>query len=496
MTENETAELGQTEGAEGQEEQDYEYPITVEDTGPNAKRITVEIPRERIDEKLKEQFKELRQQAVIPGFRNGHAPQKLIEKRFAADVRDQVRRALINESYNQAVDKNTLQVIGEPDFDNPDAIQLPDEGPLKYSFQVEVQPEITLPDLSNLRVRKHRVQIKDENVDQAMSNLREQQGALVPVEDRGIEPKDYLIADVHIKVDGNVIAHQHDAQLVARPAQLGGFQIDDLPQQLAGAKAGETRTARIKAPDDFPNEQFRGKEVEFEFAIKDIKRLELAEVTPAFLEELGFENEQELREALRQQMQEKLDFDVRQDMREQVNRYLMENVHVQLPEKLSDKQTDRVVGRRAVDLMQRGVPKEVVEANIERLRGAAQDEAARELKLYFILQKLAEQQKVEVTEGELNGRIAMLAAQRGQRPEKLKQQMAKDNTLAQLYLQMCEQQALDKVLANVQVEEVELKPEEQGQAAEAASTPSAAEARGTTPPPAEGGQQEGGQPQG
>src|SRR5438270_9593633 len=98
------------------------------------------MPPDRIQTKLEEQFKELRQQAAIPGFRPGHAPQKLIEKRFASDVKEQVRRSLISESYQQAVDKNKLQVLGEPQFDNPDLIQLPEAGPLTYSFEVEVQP--------------------------------------------------------------------------------------------------------------------------------------------------------------------------------------------------------------------------------------------------------------------------------------------------------------------------------------------------------------------
>jgi trigger factor len=480
MTEEQTALVGPSEAAEGQEEQ-FQYPIKVEDVGPGAKRISVEIPRERIEAKLKEQFKELRQQAAIPGFRSGHAPQKLIEKRFASDVKDQVRRALIGESYEQAVQKNALQVIGEPEFDDAEKIQLPEEGSLEYSFQVEVQPEITLPPLFGLKVRKPKIEIKEENIDQAMHNLREQQGALVPVEDRGVEAADYLIGDVHVKLDGNVIAHQNDAQVVARPGRIAGLQVDDLVEQLAGLKSGETRSIKVKVPDDHPNEQMRGKEVEVEIALKEIKKMELAAVTPAFLEDLGFENEKQLRDALREQMVEKINFDVQQAMREQVNRYLLQSVQLQLPEKLSQKQTDRVVSRRAVDLMTRGIPREQVEANVDRLRSGAADEAARELKLYFILQKVAAQQNVAVSEGELNGRVAMLAIQRGQRPEKLKQQMTKDGTLTNLYVQMLEQKAIDQVLARAQIEEVELKADDTNEApAEAAGAADASSAEGSS----------------
>lgn len=454
MAENETG------AAVEEQEETFEYPIKVEDAGPGTKKVSIEIPRERIEAKLQEQFKELRQQAAIPGFRVGHAPQKLIEKRFSTDVKDQVRRALISESYEQAVEKNQLQVIGEPQFDNPDAIQLPESGSLSYSFEVEVQPEIKLPELMNLKVKKPKIEVTDENVAQALTNLRDQQGTLVPVEDRGVEEKDYLVADVHVKDGDNVVAHQHDAQIVVRPGRLAGIQVDDLADRLKGLKAGEKREFKLSAPDTHPNEQMKGKEVTVEIALKDIKRLEPAEINQEFLESLGFQNEAELNDALRQQMVERINYDVQQSMREQVNKYLLDNVQIELPTKLSDRQADRVVNRRAMDLMMRGVPREQIEANLEKLTGGAKDEAIRELKLFFILQKIAADQNVDVDEAELNGRIAMLAAQRGRRPEKMKQEMSKDGSLANLYVQLREQKAIDKVLETAELEEVDVKAEQ------------------------------------
>src|SRR3954463_16584275 len=111
MKEEAMAEQETGDGEVATEEQPYSYNVTIEDLGPATKKVSVEIPEERIKEKLAEQFKELRSQAAIPGFRVGHAPQKLIEKRFAGDVKDQVRRALVSESYEQALEKNSLQVI-------------------------------------------------------------------------------------------------------------------------------------------------------------------------------------------------------------------------------------------------------------------------------------------------------------------------------------------------------------------------------------------------
>jgi trigger factor len=453
-----------TGGAAAVAEQDFEYPIKIEDAGPGEKKVSVEIPAERIRSELQRQFKELRSQAAIPGFRPGHAPQKLIEKRFDKDVKDQVRGSLIRESYEQAIEKHKLQVLGEPDFGRDQKLDLPDDGSLSYTFSVEVQPEFTLPELSGVKVRKPKIDIKDENVDQAMQNLREQQGALVPVEDRGVQPKDFLFADVYVKVDGNVVAQQHGAQVVARPGRIGGIQIDDLDKQLEGLKTGETRTLKVSIPDTHPNEAIKGKVVEIGVELKDLKRLELAEVTPEFLADLGFENEQELRDALKEQMVEKINYDVQQNLREQIHKYLLDNTKVELPAKLSDRQADRVVSRRATDLLMRGIPRERLEANLEALRGGAKEEGIRELKLFFILAKIAADQNTDVDEAELNGRIAMLAAQGGQRPEKLKYAMAKDGSLQNLYVQLREQKAIDRILEAANVEEFEVKPGEEAAA--------------------------------
>jgi trigger factor len=457
-TENTTAVAEQGAPA-ASEEQEYQYDIKIEDAGPATKKVIVQIPKERVNEQLTKQFKEIRQQAAIPGFRPGHAPQKLVEKRFGEDVKDQVRRSLISESYTQAVEKNSLEVIGEPEFDKPDSIQIKEEEGLSYSFQIEVQPDIQIPDLKGVKVKRPKIDVSDTNVDQAMQNLREQQGTLVPVEDRGVEDKDHLTADVQIRLDDKVLLDQPDAQFVSRPGRIAGVDVVDLDKQLKGQKPGESRTIKVKVPETHPQEEVRGKEIDVAFNLKDIKRLDLADIDEPFLESLGFKDEKELREALREQMVERIDYDVQQSMREQVNKHLLENVKIDLPTRMSDRQTDRVVNRRSVDLMMRGMQPQQIEQQLEKLRHGAKDEAVRELKLFFILQKIAATRNVDVDEAELNGRIAMLAAQRGQRPEKMRQQMAKDGTLSNMYVQMREQKALDEILKEATIEEIDLQAE-------------------------------------
>ena len=451
-----STELSNSDAAGATAVQESPYQIKIEDAGPATKKVSVEVPQEVIASKLQEQFKTLRREAAIPGFRPGHAPAKLIEKRFHSDVRDQVRRTLISESYEQAIQKNSLTVIGEPQFDNPDAIELPESGNLTYSFEIEVQPEINLPPLTGLTVKKPKVEVKDEHIDQAMLNLRQQQGVLVPVEDRGVEPGDYLVADVHLKVNGEVVSHQHDAQVIAKPGRFAGVQIDDLDVKLQGLKPGEKRDFTVNVPDTHPDEKLKGKEATVEVDLKDIKKLELAEINQEFLDGLGFANEKELRDALSEQMIERVKYDVEQTMRDQVNNYLLQNVYIDLPAKLSDRQADRVLKRRRIEMLMRGLPEDQVEQRIEALAANVKDEASRDLKIFFILQKIAADFNVDVDEAELNGRIALLAAQSGKRPEKLKQEMSADGSLLSMYVQMREQKAVDKILETAKIEDVDV----------------------------------------
>ncbi len=436
----------------------FDYPMSIEDAGPSTKKLTVEIPQERINAILNTQFKEVRGMAQLPGFRAGKVPTKLVERRFSADIKKQVRDNLVRESYQQAIQKHSLNVLGEPEFEDPKAVEnLPDAGGIKYVLTVETMPTFELPDLSTLTVKKPVIQVNDGHVQQALTNLREQQGTLVPADERGVQDKDYVTADVTIKLDGEVVGSQPDAQIVVRPGTVGGIEIKDLPAQLAGAKVDDTKTVKATAPENHQAEKIRGKEVEIEFKIKDLKYLEPAEIDDDFLEQLGFTDNQELLDALREQMIERIEQDVQAAQHNQVRRHLIDNLNVELPEKLSERQEQRVVQRRATDLMSRGVNREQIQANVDKLRDGAKAAAQNELKLFFALNKYAEQFQVDVDEAEVNGQIATIAMYQNRRPEKLKQDMMADGSLQNLYLQLREKKTLDHLLKQVKIEEVEVK---------------------------------------
>ncbi len=453
-----------------QEDTAYEYPVEIEESGPAARKVRVTIPRERIEAYAEEAMGGIRADAALPGFRRGKAPRHVIQKRFGKVLKDQVQQDLLRESYQQALERNELAPVGEPEFDDPDNMKLPDAGDFIYSFTVEVQPEVTLPSMEGLKVRKPKVTINDEHVQQALANLREQQGSLMPVEDRGVQEKDYLIADVDVKQGEETIAHQHDAQLISRPGRIAGIEVQDFVSRVEGMRPGEERTLEIEIPAGNPNEKIAGKTISIAIRLKDIKALALAEIDEAFLESLGFANQQELLDALREQMVERVDNDIRHAMRRQVQEYLIANTKLDLPRRLTERQTDRVVNRRTVNLLMRGMPREQVQANMEQIRQGAVAEGIRELTLAFVLSKVASERQIDVSDAEINGQVALLALDNNQRPEALRQRMESDGSLANLYVQLREQKALDALLAEATIEEFEPTPEEEAQTIESAAS--------------------------
>jgi trigger factor len=456
---SDTAVAEPTSDADGLDTPAYDYPVDVSDAGPAAKKVSVTIPRDRIDAHTEEVFGSLGSEAALPGFRRGKAPKHLLRKKFAKGVRDQVQQDLLRESYQHALSSSELRPLGDPEFGD-EKVELPEQGDLVYSFTVEVRPDLTLPPMEHLTVKKPKIVIKDEHVDQAMINLQNQQGALMPVEDRGVEDGDYLTAKVTVRDGETVVAEQENAQLVARSGRIAGILVDDFAEKVKGLKPTESRSFDVVVPDDHAAEQMRGKTLAVTVELADLRLLKPAEIDGPFLESLGFENNDELREALREQMVERVEADVQNAMRRQVQKYLLDNVDVILPEKLGEKQTQRVVSRRAMDLLQRGVPEEKVRAAVDRLREGADAEGKRELASFFILDKAAEEHEIQIDESEINGQVAQLAIERDMRPETLFKKMSEDGSLQNLAMAMRERKVLDKLMEQAKVEEVEPTKEE------------------------------------
>lgn len=449
-----------TETKEDQQEQPQasKNTVTIEDAGPCKKKVIIEIPEESIKAATDEQYETLRKDALVPGFRKGRAPRRLLEKRFGKETSEQIKLKLLADASDYALKNNELDALRDPDVDYEN-IELPEEGPMKFDFEIEVRPEFDLPNLEAIPVTKTKLEVTDDQINREIDQLRRYSGVWTPRKDEPAEVDDQIIADALLKVEDVEEAEKLDnIEIYVRPnGFVGSVPVDNLDEVLAGAKAGQTQTTTVEVPKTYFREEYRGKKVDVRITIKDIKYLKPADLDENFLNRIEVENEDELREKIHDSLQGRLEQQVRAEMTEQVYKYLLDNTDFDLPLDVVAEQSTSLLQRQYTNLLMRGLPREQIDQQMAQLRAGSEQQAKQQLKTFFIMDKIADKFEIDVTEEEINGHIAQLAIQRGQRPERMREQMLRDGSLAQFRLQVREDKCIAKMLESAKITEKKAK---------------------------------------
>jgi trigger factor len=443
---------------EGEEEAD-KYPanvVTLEDAGVARKRLKIEISPERIKGKMDEAFGELQKDAVLPGFRRGRAPKRLLEKRFGTDLKSTVKGQIVAEAYQKAVEEQKIDAIGEPEIDMS-KIELPESGPLTINLEVEVTPQFDVPDVKDLEIKRPIMEATDERLGLAIDNLRRHFGHWNTVSD-GVQDNDGVTVDIKIQdAENQILLEQPAVQLLAKAGNIAGIRFEDLGEKLKGVKPSEKITLEGKVPDDHTQENLRGKDVRIELEVKQIRRQHLPEVNEEFVAMLGFENVEELKKELRERLVVQLEQETKGAMAQQVYSHLLKTVSLELPVNLSQRQMGNVLRRRATEMMNKGVPEADIVQHLDELKISSAQQAQVDLKLFFILSKLADKYEIKVNDAEVNARIASIAEQYGRRPERLLHDLQKNNQIEQLFLQVRDGKVVDKILETAKITDVDEK---------------------------------------
>jgi trigger factor len=444
--------------AENQQQAVEKNKVKIEDSGPCKKKVSLEIPEETIKKEVDDQYETLRKDAILPGFRKGRAPRRLLEKRFGKETSEQIKLKLIADATSTALEENKLDYLREPDIDY-EKIELPENGDLTFDFEVEVRPEFNLPKLEGIPVDKPKLKVEDEQVDRELEQLQKWSGVWTPREDGKVELEDQIIADANLKIEDVEEEEKLDnAEIYVRPnGFVGAIPVETLDKLLTGSKAGETKETTVEVPKTYFREEYRGKKIDMKIKIKDIKFLKPAPIDENLLNRFGVENEKELREKITENLQNNLEQQARTQMKEQIHKHLRDNTKFDLPMDIVADQATNILQRQYTNLFSQGLSQEKIEEHIQQLQASSEEQAKEQLKTYFIMDKVAKKLEIDVTEEELNGHIAQLAIQRQQRPERLREQMAANGTLSQFKLQVQEDNCINKLLESAKINEVEPK---------------------------------------
>lgn len=451
----ETEQTSDTESDSGKHEMSLE--VEIEDAGPCRKHIRVTVPRSEIDHFYDEAVGEMLGTASVSGFRTGHVPRKLIEKRFRKELAAQVKQNVLMQSLEQVSERDDLDPINEPEL-NVDALEVPDEGDFEYEFDVEVRPDFSLPDYDGLTIRRPVGEVTAEDVENYRERYLGQYGRLVP-HDGPAEPGDYLVLSVEFRHQGERLHRIGEFSARLRPvlrfqdAELSGF--DEL---FAGATAGETRDTEITISTEAEPLEMRGETVEAHFTVEDVKRPQMPEMTHELLQSLGCESEEDLSDQIESVLRRQIEYRQRQSVRDQVLEKITESANWDLPEELVRRQTENALRREVLEMRQAGFTHQEVQARENEIRQKAVTETRQALKQHFILDKIAETENIEVTPADINEEITLMAMQQGESPRRLRARLTKSGMIDNLDAQLRERKAVDCILERATFEDVEMEP--------------------------------------
>ena len=433
--------------------------VDVTDAGPSRKKLRIEIPAETVTEKLAESLDTLSAEAALPGFRAGRAPKALIRKRFGQAMMDETKGQLVASAYARAIEDKALKVVGDPVINGMKDLKIEEGQALAFDVEIEVVPDFTMPSIEGIKVRKPLVNITDELVGKELEKLCINEGDLE--ERESPEAGDYLTGHGIMKGSDGTEFYNLNGCVVRMPmaedngkGMILGVAVEDFSKQLGTPKAGDTVTIKVKGPENHEIEGIRGNDLTITFTVQRIDRI-IAAAAEKVVASYGMESVDQLKEAIRARLFQRGMIEQSVVMRNQVAEHLTKTTEMELPERLTAMQSTRNIDRLRMEYMYRGIDAMDAERLIADRRASSDERTRNDLKMFFVLNQAADDLKIGVTEHEVNGRIAQMAAQRNMRPERLKNELYSRNQLGQIAMQIREHKTMDAILAKASVEEMD-----------------------------------------
>ncbi|MEK7241718.1 MAG: trigger factor [Planctomycetota bacterium] len=428
------------------------FNVTVEEIGPCKKRLKVEVPRENVEEELKKRLEELKGSLALPGFRKGKAPKGLIERQFSKQVQEDVRNSLLSNFYQQAIEQNKLEPIGEPEFDN---IDFDTSKPLNFQVTFEVKPHFELEDYKGLQLKRKSGEVTPEELQSALGRVGLSRMQLVSVEGGEVLAQDQVLCDYRVEVEGKTVSHEEEVALWVSGQRVGTLPVPDLTKLLVGAKAGETKEVKVNLGSKFQVAEYRNKEGTLRLSIKEIKRPTVPELNDALAKQMNFPDLEKLKEAVQRQLEVEKKRWVEQDLQNQVFAKLLEMAKFDLPKDWIQRQTVERLYRYQLELLQKGVPLEDIEKEGGKLKDASEGSVISDLKISLLLGYIADKEKIYATENDLEIRINEMARSYGTTAVKIRRHLEKQGAPSALRHQIREDKVIKLLLkeANITGEE-------------------------------------------
>ncbi len=414
--------------------------LNYEDLSPIKKSVEVEIPADLISSESKRVTTEFSRQAKLPGFRPGKVPLSVVRARFAKEIQDEVMSRLLSRSFRDAIAGKDVEPVGDPQLQQIDPFV--EGAPVKYKAEFEVKPQIELRDYKGIEIDDPKIEVNDADVDNMIERLREQASSYRVENDRELQEGDFAMVEITTAGEG-IPQETRSGHL-----QLGEeTPLPELHDGLRGKKPGETIAFDHAYGEDANNEQFRGKTIHHEVALKEIRVQEKPEVNDDFARSVGgWESVALMREAIAVDIRRHREFDALQAKKKQVGDVLLELHQFQVPDALVDEELGKSLQNYARFLASQGVDLQKADLDWNKIREDFRPDAIKRVKRGIILEAIAKQESLTASDVEVDAEIRRAAREGDRDFAEVRHRLRRDGGYEALRNSLAQEKALEFVL--------------------------------------------------
>ncbi|MGA0367983.1 MAG: trigger factor [Kiritimatiellia bacterium] len=410
--------------------------IELEEISPCRRKLSIQVPAEDISSEMDDAVSVYAQSVSIPGFRPGKAPKQMVKARYKKEILGRLRDHLLPKSYHQALEEHKLNVVNIIDMDED--IQVVEGQPLAYTITVDVLPEISVPEYKGLKLTKETESLQESEIEERIEGLREQRADFEDVTDRPLAHGDMAQIDFTSTLDGQPLEEVEPEAKGLGEGKDFWMQASDeafIPELglgLAGLSIGDKENIPVTFPESFVVEGLRGKKVDFEVEVKGIRARILPELNEEFYTSLGVKDEADFRKQITDSLEAEKDRAAEGKLRHSIEEILLQGSSFDLPESMVSSATQQQIQQMANNLQRSGLSEEQLLAQKDDLLANAKTSAERQVKLRLILQQIARQEELNVSDSEFKRELTMMAYAYSMQPDELERRLKENNQLEDL----------------------------------------------------------------
>jgi trigger factor len=411
--------------------------VQVAESGPCRRTLTIQVPATAVREHLDSMYASANQQVRMKGFRPGKVPRRILEKQFGSDILEQAKERLVNHFLGEACQKNELRPVGRIVVDGFEQLQVRLDAALEFTASVDVRPAFALQEVKGLPVDAYATAATDADIDGALQEIANQKRSIQSVAEPAREG-DFVKVDLRfVDEAGNPVHERKGVQLNTR-IPIAGTDPQAFSQALVGAAAGRSLELGLTFPDNFEKDAFRGQPGRAILDVHEVLRVVPAPIDEALAKSLDFAGLDALRADLRQRIGTEKVRAGKQRQEEQCLQQLLERHDFELPESLVEEQRQSSLSAFAQRLEQNGVAKEEIEKKVAESQDEALEDARRRVRLFFLIEAVARDHKLFVTENDVEAEIRAIAAANNATPAQVRDHLEKQRQFGELRLALLE----------------------------------------------------------